>query len=1022
MDAPRGQGCAPMQGRSCVGLRGLLGAFLLHLSCGATPAAAAPEMAAVLNDSAIKGGLCVIVGSDDARLAAEVANSGPFLVQCLSLDPARISPSREALLAQRIYGRVTIEAWSGNALPYADNLVSLLLVLDKGNIDEGELLRVLRPFGEMVILNSDRPRTVTKPMAEGMDEWTHWRHGPDRNPVSSDKLVEVPESIQWLFTVKAISERSHFIIANGRAFAQDRDLIIARDAGNGLPLWKAKIKTGKEFDWEYSVKVAALIASRGERVYALTEDSKLKALDAATGQPLLVYDEAGVPFDIIAAEDGATHHGTLVVLCTNSVRALDAESGSLLWKQAANWPHNLVVSREAAYFIEGNDRRNATNGTIFARELRTGRPLWQKDYYWARRTEMAAFGCDRLVYEVRPPFNWRKFYEERPLEKPQDNYRLAVISARTGEEIQRLQKVGSSARHGEFHRGFWYKDQLLIETQTKEGLGIGLFDLADFSKPAAVFKANYVGDKGWGHCYPPVLTDRYYINGQLNFTDLRTRKQVSNQITRGACNTAREGYIPAYGMIYTFPKHCVCFPMLDGNVCLAPAHQPPPVETPEFQKGPGWPANLRAEDYERDWPMFRHDAWRSGGTAETVPANLATQWSVEIKGPDYRHPLAAEWLDSPFVAGPVTAPVIGDGLVFVAQSDTHRLLALEADTGGQRWQFVANGRIDGPPTLYRGMCLFGCRDGWVYNLRAADGALVWKRRVAPYERRVSIYGQLESPWAVAASVLVADGLGYACAGLHPNADGGVRVLCFVPETGDVVWRNKFDNLGMGDPWPAPYQPGPDRDPWRSIWPKEYRYFDLPVRDGNSVAVSRCRFDLKTGKLDLRKTSGSYSIGDTGVYLPRTAWHYANVRNFSPIAVSRDRSVYTSAPGVKKLFRVDFSEGEPFDTDWVFVSKEQEESGLWTATSKLLQKGVQWAVDSEESRTAFHRAMVVAGEHLFVVTPKGDLTVRSTPDGKLLADLKPGAVIWDGLAAARGKLFLTTVEGRVMCLGGKTTAK
>jgi hypothetical protein len=63
-------------------------------------------------------------------------------------------------------------------------------------------------------------------------------------------------------------------------------------------------------------------------------------------------------------------------------------------------------------------------------------------------------------------------------------------------------------------------------------------------------------------------------------------------------------------------------------------------------------------------------------------------------------------------------------------------------------------------------------------------------------------------------------------------------------------------------------PGPDRDPWRNIWPREYRYFDLPVRDGDAVAIPRCLFDLKDGRPDLRKTSGSYFVKDTGVYLPR----------------------------------------------------------------------------------------------------------------------------------------------------------
>ena len=43
--------------------------------------------------------------------------------------------------------------------------------------------------------------------------------------------------------------------------------------------------------------------------------------------------------------------------------------------------------------------------------------------------DYVALGFDHLVYEVRPPFNWREFYVQRPQEKPQDNYRLVVVSA-----------------------------------------------------------------------------------------------------------------------------------------------------------------------------------------------------------------------------------------------------------------------------------------------------------------------------------------------------------------------------------------------------------------------------------------------------------------------------------------------------------------------------------------------------------------------------------------------------------------
>jgi hypothetical protein len=269
-------------------------------------------------------------------------------------------------------------------------------------------------------------------------------------------------------------------------------------------------------------------------------------------------------------------------------------------------------------------------------------------------------------------------------------------------------------------------------------------------------------------------------------------------------------------MIYTFPKHCACFPMLDGNVCLAPPGKDKPQDSTELVKGPAWPAAPQEADYSAEWPMFRHDAYHSGGTDVTVPVELQVLWSAAVEGPDYTRALTAEWSDNPYAAGRVTAPTIAGGLVFVAHTDTHRLLAIDARTGQERWHFIAGGRIDGPPTVHKGMCLVGCRDGWVYNLRAADGALVWKLRVAPNERRIVGHGQLESPWPVPGSVLVTDGLAYVAAGLHPNADGGVRVVCFRPETGEVVWQGKFDNLGFADPWPDPWEPRktrPDSDPW-----------------------------------------------------------------------------------------------------------------------------------------------------------------------------------------------------------------
>ena len=998
----------------------------LGLAAGGDPAApAAPaEAEAVLARADVAGGLCVHVGFGHPGappLAAALASSGRFLVHGLDRDAGAVAAARGRLRALGLYGRASVEHWQAETLPYADNLVNLLVVEGPWKVPQAEIDRVLAPGGVALTRQGDGWRKYVKPRPAGMDDWTHWRHGPDRNAVSKDTLVDVPGRVQWLFTREAAAERAHFVFADGRCFAQDGGTIVARDAFNGLPLWKAPIRRGDDFQWEWTVKVAALIVAKGRRVYCLAEDNRLKALDAATGKPVTVYEHAGVPMHILLVDDGQSKLGTLVLAGPDFVRALDAETGRLLWTQQAQRPHNVIACGYAVFYIEGNDRRGAAGGVVFGRELATGKLMWRKPYDWARRTELGAYGYDLLVYETRSPNNWRELYEAQPEQREKDRaYQMVVLSARSGEEVGRVARLGSSARHGEFRRAFWYKQHLLTEAVSREGLGIAMFRLYDFTKPAELFRANYAGDRGFGHCYPPVLTDRFYINGQLHFTDLATRKQVANPITRGSCNTSRAGYLPANGMIYTFPKHCICFPMLEGNVCLAPAYQAAPPETAELVRGPAWPAQpTDGPDDPGDWPTFRHDAHRTAGTDAAVPAKLRALWTARIDGPDYAAPRESEWRDNPFTAGSVSAPVVAGGLVYVAQGDTHRLIALDARSGDRRWEFTANGRIDGPPTIHRRMCLFGCRSGWVYNLRAADGEVIWRLRVAPYERRISAYGQLESPWPASASVLVTDGLAYVTAGLHPNADGGIRVVCFRPETGQLVWKGRFDDLGFADAWPDPYEPRkarPDSNPWRTIRPMEYRPHDLPVRDGNAVAISRCLFDLKTGRIDLRKTSGFYRVADRGIYMPRTAWRYGNARISSPPAAARGRSVFTSVPGISKLFRVDFEPDGPFNADWVKVSPEDEKAGFTHSTTRLYRMGTKWAVDSADDKRHVNRALLVAGDRLFVATRRGELLVHSTEDGRKLAEMELGLTAWDGLAAANGRLYLTTEGGKVICLG------
>ena len=82
--------------------------------------------------------------------------------------------------------------------------------------------------------------------------------------------------------------------------------------------------------------------------------------------------------------------------------------------------------------------------------------------------------------------------------------------------------------------------------------------------------------------------------------------------------------------------------------------------------------------------------------------------------------------------------------------------------------------------------LFGSADGWVYCLRAADGALAWRFLAAPCERRIVCFDQLESAWPVHGSVLVREGVAYVAAGRSTYLDGGIRLYALETQTGRIL--------------------------------------------------------------------------------------------------------------------------------------------------------------------------------------------------------------------------------------------
>ena len=140
---------------------------------------------------------------------------------------------------------------------------------------------------------------------------------------------------------------------------------------------------------------------------------------------------------------------------------------------------------------------------------------------------------------------------------------------------------------------------------------------------------------------------------------------------------------------------------------------------------------------------------------------------------------------------------------------------------------------------------------------------------------------------------------------------------------------------------------------------------------------------------------------------------------------------TAAPIV---FRRDFDldKGEQFDSKWITgwkASQMAREDGKPYRTYRIA-KGAKWAKDpfaepdeeQQEPRrgTQLHNrihAMALAGDgKLYVVHQDGRLRVISTADGSVMYETHVPPPSWDGLAIAENCLYLTTQDGKLLCLG------
>ena len=780
----------------------------------------------ILDTAGVRGGLIVHLGCGDGKLTASLWTGDSYIVHGLDADAANVAKARATARKAGLYGKVSVVQWSGASLPYADNLVNLLVSDDLGEAPMSEVMRVLVPEGVALIGG----KKTVKPRGKDIDEWSHYLHDASNNAVAQDTRVGPPKRLKW--ACGPLWARSHefnsslvaMVSAGGRLFyifdrgltgvtdkpIPERWTLIARDAFNGILLWDRPLAKWGPGQWtsralrSIPATVPRRIVADGDRLFAtLGYTAPVSILDASTGKVLAICEGSD------GAEELRCCQGVVLVRKgAATVMGFDARSGKKLWEAKGNIQAlSLAAANAKVFYQSGHD--------VTCLDLKTGKELWKTG--GAAPAEAAGKPGNK---RRRPRSSPVIVYGDRVLFNGAQG--LQAVSVDTGKTLWTT-KSESLGREPFIANGYIWQ---------RQGKGLAGIDMVSGQAKKQIGAADVFTEGHHARCYQSKATVNYVItpNRGVEFVSLTGKSNTAHDWTRGACFY---GIMPGNGLLYVPPNPCFCYPGVKVTGFHAmDAGDPPKYEkagSDRLVKGPAYgkvsnPKSQIPNSKSDDWPTYRHDARRSGGTPCEVSPDVASRWKVDIKGK-------------------LTPPVVAGNRLYVAAKDEHTIYALKTGDGARAWRFTAGGRIDSPPTIHGDTVLFGCTDGWVYCLRASDGELVWRFRAAPSDRLIISFGQLESAWRVHGSVLLIDGVAYCTAGRSTYLDGGIGVFGLEANTGKVLHQTSLDTWAKTrkDAEGKPFIPG---------YHMEGAFSDVLVSEGDYLYMGQYKFDRSLKQQDV----------------------------------------------------------------------------------------------------------------------------------------------------------------------------
>jgi outer membrane protein assembly factor BamB len=869
--------------------------------------------------------------------------------------------------------------------------------------------------------------------------------------------------------------RVFYVIDEGlrnHIFLPSRWTLIARDGFNGTILWKKPLADWYPNNWPLKSGPGhdpRKLVAVGDTVYiAAGMVDPVKAIDAATGKTIRTYDRTKPTQEIIVSD------GILYLLVdpelppvnyrakTNSykeinhanigwawtlespkriITVIEADSGEVLWKHTDRVaPLTLTVCDDKVFYHNGQD--------LVALDRRTGDELWTSE---GPAVERVATGSSLRV----------SFSEGIAVFA--SGTKLTAFSAEHGKKLWTGTLLKTSHHCPE---DLFIIDGLIWSPNTgrpqQNGTHFKVLDLSTGEIEKDFVARNLPGFPMHPRCYPGRATTKYIMTNGIGTEFYKVGGEevdIYNYI-RGSCIY---GVMPCNGLLYKPPDSCACYyqSKLEYFCALAPGEFKAESSNlkDRLEKGPVYGHRPSSSNQASSWPTYRGDAARRGFTPSPVSSVLKKSWQVRLDGK-------------------LTQPVVAGGKAFIAAIDQQTLYALNASSGKILWKYTAGGRIDSSPSIYKDLVLFGCGDGRVYCLRADDGALVWRYMVAPEDRQNVFYQQPESVWPVHGSVLIENNTVYALAGRNMFLDGGMRLVLLNPVTGKKISETVLDE---NDPATgknlqtlinAKCMPIANDDILSSDGERVYmqeQNFDmmgkrinvaptLPAgkKAGQSGAKGRRHLFCQTGFLDDAWFHRSYLLyaDDCG-----EGWGaYAGPRSSNPsgrVMVLDESCCYAFRASplgnmllprtTYCLYAVDKDPSNPLPQE-----KQRKKKGRENGPSISGHK-VHW---HKESLPLLINAMALGGKNLFAAGPPdmadetkmlgylpgaddeinrqlrnqedawhgkhgGLLWVVSAENGEKLAEYKLDTIpVYDGMSVAQGRVFISLINGGVLCFEGK----